>query len=199
MCSQFTLFNYLQYIKSNFDSKTHLIVYKRESIFTNVNPTCQVTVVGEDTGHLIVGIQGIQRVIVAQVTRFRTFVVSCQIASAFQSFFITLFHALYFGNLLQRCMACCHTSLLSKRCHTLNSSITQSDGQQYSDCNVSKMFKTECHGIFLVETQLLLFSVRSPTAKMNLWLSIGDFVYLCKHLKLFMYAHVRQYNLMSSV
>jgi len=162
--------------------------------------TRQVRFVEEHARHLICGVQDVLRIIDAQVTRFRGLVISSQSAPAILSFLVTLFHALYFWNLLQRCMACGHTFFLSKRCHhTLNSSVTQRDGQQYSDCNVSKMFKTECHGIFLVETQLLLFFVRSPTANMNLWLSIGDFVYLCKHLKLFMYAHGLQYNLMSSV
>ena len=50
----------------------------------------------EDASHLIIGVQDVQRVFVTQVTRFRTFVVSCQCGPAALSFFVKPFNALYF-------------------------------------------------------------------------------------------------------
>jgi len=91
--------------------------------------TSQIWFIDEDTNHLIIYVQDSHWVIVAQVTRLRSFVVSRESARAISFFFVTLFHAPIFRNLTQRSMACCHTFLLSKsHLRTFNVSVTQRDG-----------------------------------------------------------------------
>jgi len=114
----------------------------------NVFYTIGLRFVEKDASHFIYGVQDVLRVVDAQETRFCGFVISCQSAPAFLSFLVTLFHAPYFRDLLQSCVAGSHTLFLCKQCrHTFNVCVTQRNDQKQNKWRFYKIktFKRETH------------------------------------------------------
>jgi len=106
----------------------------------------------EDTRHFICSVCDVLWVIDAQVTRLRGLVIACQSASAGMSFLVAFSNALNVRNILERCMACCHIFLLSKRSlNTLNIGRTQIRCQKKQSWKSNKMFRTKSHGSVSVD------------------------------------------------
>ena len=125
-----------------------------------VNYTSGFRLVEEDTRHLICGVQDVLRVVGAQTTSLRDFVVSCKGATTRLLSFVTYVHAPNAWNILQRCMACFNNFVLSKPClYKSHVCITQRNGQKqnYQSPNEIHIFQNESHVSVCVETCKLSF------------------------------------------